>query len=138
LTCINRYNTGIPVYEEKGTIGNDSATAWLRIGWPIVRDGSRVTSAGVQVIDLNSAQYIECKIIRAFHSGDQTIIRYSYVGRSTEDRVGSDGVGGTGWVWGSLDELGSPGTYSHYVVSCIIPPRAEGVSKMVTYRVTED
>jgi hypothetical protein len=129
LMCVKRVaNAASPVYDERGTFGNDSTTDWLHVGCPIVRDGGfKMTSAWVEVVDLNSDELIECRIIRAYRCGTTACIRYSYLRNSS----------GPGTVaWGSLSELGSPGGLSHYLVSCIIPPKAQGVSKIVTYQAT--
>jgi hypothetical protein len=145
LTCIKRFaNAAIPVYNENGTIGNNSTTTLLHVGCPIVRDRfgepefSSLRRAWVQVIDRHPCQYIECRIINAYHSGGQTIIRYSFPRRSTEDVVGSDGVGGVELGWGDLPELRPTNSRTHYLLSCTIPAQSGSQpSQVVTYRAAE-
>jgi hypothetical protein len=136
LTCVKRVaNAASPVYEENGTIGNNSTTTLLHLGCLIVRDRiSAVSSAWVQVLDLHGDQNIECRIISAERSGNTVNIHYSFPRQSAA-------VGGSQLLWTSPTALGlpSPTGLTHYLLSCTVPPRTTaGVSKIITYRTVEN
>jgi|SRR5262245_1507345 len=140
--CINRGNTGIPVYEESGTIGNGSTTKedWLHVGCPILRDdvsGVNMSSAKVRMIDRSRDYYIECRIIYASpplpNTPPDVDIKWSFARRSS----GVDVADEVEWGGGSLPL--PPTSRTHYLLSCIIPPIAPdgAMSQIVSYEVIE-
>jgi hypothetical protein len=127
LMCVY-YNGGGSLGYEYGSIGNYSTTGKLGVGCPILRDAASMNSGWVQVLDRNSAEDVECRVIAAYRSGNVISASFSGWQRSAS-------VGGTQLSFGSLGAT----SLSHYYYFCNLPPMTtSGASQVVTYRVTEN
>jgi hypothetical protein len=126
LMCVNYGSAGIANYEY-GAIGNYSSTNVLRVGCPIVRDGSSMTSGWVEVLDRHDDQDVACRVVAGHRNEDVLTGSFSAYQRSTS----------TGGVRLSFGDPGGT-SLSHYYYFCTIPPMTpRGASHVVTYQATE-
>ena len=127
LMCVNYGSAGIANYEY-GAIGNYSSTDTLRVGCPIVRNGTDavMTAGSVQVFNRPGSR-VACRVVAGSATDAGLTGAFSLYQDSTED--------GEDWI-----DFGNPGgtAFSHYYYFCNIPPMtSEGASSVVSYQVTE-
>ncbi|PXF60270.1 MAG: hypothetical protein C4B58_00040 [Deltaproteobacteria bacterium] len=113
-----------------GAIGNHSATSWLYLDLPAIRDAHGINKSWVRVIDRHDSADIRCQLHSTFwyghiYCGWFSPYMYSSGSGSHEQVLSLGGVGAN--------------TISHYYFSCRIPPKYNnGQSCINSYYVEED